>query len=262
MTENEHRIALCMPRYLPRELWVEAARTAIRVNPKNEPAGTHLVDTTSVEQERLSADVSRYWQTKGVRLTVGFLDNPQVELRAKILAHLNAWNKTADIAFVETSTDPQIRIARATGMGGHWSHIGTDNLGIPKNDPTMNLEGFTVKTPDEEFFRVVRHEAGHALGFPHEHMRQELVERLDRDKVIKFYMTTQGWTEQKVIDQVLTPLEESTLLGTLSPDPQSIMCYQIHEFLTKDGQPIIGGLDISELDYEFIGQIYPKSSNA
>ena len=71
-----------------------------------------------------------------------------------------------------------------------------------------------MQTPDSEFYRVVRHEAGHTLGFPHEHMRKAIVERLDREKVIADYMRSQGWTRQEVIDQVLTPLEESSLLGT------------------------------------------------
>jgi hypothetical protein len=30
-------------------------------------------------------------------------------------------------------------------------------------------------TPDAEFYRVVRHETGHTLGFPHEHMRKEII---------------------------------------------------------------------------------------
>jgi hypothetical protein len=55
----------------------------------------------------------------------------------------------------------------------------------------------------------------------------------------------QGWSEEEVREQVLTPIEESTLKGT-TPDPKPIMCYQIPGSVTKDGKPIIGGLDISE----------------
>jgi hypothetical protein len=36
------------------------------------------------------------------------------------------------------------------------------------------------------------------------------------------------------------------------------MCYQIPGEVTKDGNPIIGGLDIDELDYSFAATIYPK----
>jgi hypothetical protein len=37
------------------------------------------------------------------------------------------------------------------------------------------------------------------------------------------------------------------------------MCYQIPGTLTKNGQPIVGGLDIDKIDYTFVGRIYPKA---
>lgn len=112
-------------------------------------------------------------------------------------------------------------------------------------------------TPESEFFRVVRHETGHTLGFPHEHMRQELVDKIDR----AFFERTQGWSEQEVIQQVLTPIEESSLLGRPHADPNSIMCYQIPGSITKDGQPIVGGFDIDQSDFDFAASIYPKAAS-
>jgi hypothetical protein len=46
------------------------------------------------------------------------------------------------------------------------------------NEPTMTLEAFTMNMPESEFHRVVRHETGHTMGFPHEHMRRELVDKI------------------------------------------------------------------------------------
>ena len=63
-----------------------------------------------------------------------------------------------------------MRISR--GGGGYWSYLGTDVLLIPKNRQTINVQGFTMNTPESEYRRVVRHETGHSLGFPHEHMRE------------------------------------------------------------------------------------------
>jgi hypothetical protein len=57
---------------------------------------------------------------------------------------------------------------------------------------------------------------------------------------------------------VLTPIEESSLLGTAQSDPRSIMCYQLPGSITKDGKPIIGGTDIDAMDAAFIAGIYPK----
>ena len=89
-------------------------------------------------------------------------------------------------------------------------------------------------------------------------MRRELVDKIDPQKAIAFFGRTQGWSPDEVRQQVLTPIEESSLLGTPHADPHSIMCYQIPGSLTKDGKPIVGGKDIDKSDYKFAGKIYPK----
>ncbi len=263
----EEAVATCTPRSLPPERWLEAARKAQEVNPENVSEGTILEDLAG-DGERLAVDIRRRWARKGVKLTVGFLDTPSAALRARLLSHMNAWGNTANVAFVESNTDPQVRVARFTaaearpGMDGYWSYVGTDILTIPRAEPTMNLEAFTMNTSEAEFRRVVRHEAGHTLGFPHEHMRAALIARLDREKTIAHFMRTQGWSRQEVINQVLTPLEERQLFGTPEADATSIMCYQIEAFLTKDGRAIPGGGDINKTDAAFAGRVYPKAAHA
>jgi hypothetical protein len=121
----------------------------------------------------------------------------------------------------------------------------------------MNLEGFTMNTDEREYKRVVRHETGHTLGAPHEHMRKSLVARIDPHKAYVYFQQTQGWSKQMVDAQVLTPLDETSLMGTPA-DQTSIMCYQLPGSITRDGRPIIGGIDINASDYAFIGKIYPK----
>jgi hypothetical protein len=259
-----HRPPICTTRLLPPELRIEAAKQAVATYPKNLPEGASIDDLDKDGGDRLAIVVQKRWGPS-VDLTVGFLDNPERELRDKILAHLNAWARDAAVRFHEVDTDPIVRIGRFSdydkpGYGGYWSNVGTDIKSIRPDQPTMNFQGFTLATPDREFHRVVRHEAGHTLGFPHEHMRRELVERLDRDKVIAAYKVTEGWSEQEVIDQVLTPLEESSILGTAVTDETSIMCYQIEGELTLDGKPIVGGLDINETDYHFASLVYPRPS--
>src|SRR5262249_30209520 len=142
--------------------------------------------------------------------------------------------------------------------GGYWSYLGTDILSIERDEPTMNLEAFTMRTPDSEFYRVVRHETGHTLGCPHEHMRRALVARIDPAKAYAYFRDTQGWSQTETRQQVLTPLAESSLLGTEDADPKSIMCYQIPGAITKDRRPILGGRDIDRWDYAFMARIYPK----
>ena len=254
----------CTPKSLPRRQWEIAARKALEINPANHPHSTLMARALAggpPELARIALAIGSRWPAAGVRLTVGFLDNPPADLRTRILAHMNAWARTANVKFTQTKTDPQVRIARAgspPAAAGYWSYVGTDILHIPADRPTMNLEAFTMKTPESEFHRVVRHETGHTLGFPHEHMRRELVDKIDPAKAIAYFGQTQGWSEEEVRQQVLTPLEESSLLGTARADPKSIMCYQIPATLTRDGQPITGGTDIDKSDFAFAGSVYPK----
>lgn len=255
---------VCTPKSLPRELWVSAAKVAVEHNPVNHPALASLAQAMpgfTLTRERIAVVTTKYWRTNGVRLTVGFLDNPPADLRARILAHMNAWSSRINATFVESNAEPRVRIARTAGSG-YWSYLGTDILSINSGEPTMNLEGFTMSTSESEFKRVVRHETGHTLGCPHEHMRREFVARLDETKTIEYFQATQGWSEEEVRQQVLTPVEESSLLGTEHADAFSIMCYQIPGTITKDGKPIVGGLDIDESDYTFLGKIYPKVAHA
>ena len=258
---------VCTPRALPEHLRVAAAERAVAYNPANRPNSAIVAYALGANpsRPRIAILTGKRWHTDGVKLTVGFLDNPPAALRKRILAHMNAWAKTANVQFTETKTNPQVRIARASeppDMAGYWSYEGTDILSIPANEPTMNLEAFTMKTEASEFFRVVRHETGHTLGFPHEHMRLELVRLIDQAKAIAFFGRTQGWTPDEVRAQVLTPLEQSQLLATPKADPHSIMCYQILGNLTKTGKPIVGGLDIDKSDYAFAASIYPKPKPA
>lgn len=259
---------VCSPRSLPREHWVAAAQRATEVNPANYPRLERLVRAVpdfQVTAERVAVVTAKYWGLKGVRLTVGFLDNPPKDLRARLLLHMNAWAKRANVTFVVSNTSPQVRIARANApdaVAGYWSYVGTDILQIPADEPTMNLQDFTMQMPESEFHRVVRHETGHTLGFPHEHMRRELVAKIDPEKAIAYFGQTQGWSPEEVRQQVLTPIEESTIRGTAHADPHSIMCYQIPGSLTKDGNPIVGGLDIDAKDYAFSALIYPKSKGS
>jgi hypothetical protein len=137
---------------------------------------------------------------------------------------MNAWAKTANVEFTE-NTDPQLRIARADTppeIAGYWSYLGTDTLSIPANQATMKLESFSMNIPESEFHRVVRHETGYTLGFPHDHMRRELVKKIDQTKAIKFFGATQDWTPDEVRQQVLAgctgpPLPRSGASNAIEP---------------------------------------------
>jgi hypothetical protein len=251
----------CSIKMLPAHLLEKAAETAVKVYPVNRP----LIESSREMAAELIADpmkltllTTKYWGPSPRKLTVSFIESTPAELRKRILTHMNAWSKTACISFVETSANGNVRISR--GDGGYWSYLGTDILHVPKNNQTMNLQGFTMNTPDSEFHRVVRHETGHTLGFPHEHMRLSIINRIDKEKAYEYFERTQGWDQATVDQQVLTPLSEKSIMGTPA-DQTSIMCYQLPGSITKDGKPIVGGTDINETDYKFAARVYPKPFN-
>jgi hypothetical protein len=251
-------IMTCTPKALPKRLLVKAGEVAAKVNPVNAPAFGPLAEVAAdlrLEPLRIAVMTAKYWGPTPRQLTVSFMESTPADLRAQIISHMNAWTRTGCISFVETQGTGMVRISR--GPGGYWSYLGTDILLIPKNRQTMNLQGFTMNTPESEYKRVVRHETGHTLGCPHEHMRQALVAKIDPAKAYDYFRRTQGWDKQTVDQQVLTPLNEMSLMGTPA-DQTSIMCYQLPGSITRDGQPIIGGVDINQTDYTFVGRIYPK----
>jgi hypothetical protein len=257
----------CVPRYLPPSRAAEAARIAREINPSNAAVHRAVMRTpVGGGKARLALLIANRWPTSGVKLTVKFLDGAPKDLQKRILGHMNAWQKTANIGFVLTSGDAQVRITRLNhpdDMAGYWSYVGTQILGIHKQDePTLNLEDFTMKTPESEFHRVVRHEAGHSLGFEHEHMRSGIVKLIDRNKAFAYFKRTEGWSRQETLDQVLTPLKDKSLMGTTEADPLSIMCYQLPGEIMKNGKPVPGGSDIDKIDYRFASSCYPKKVGA
>lgn len=249
---------ICTPVCLPPSEWVNAAKTAIKINPANAIGVLPQVVGFTPSPEHLAVLTSKYWGAGGVKLTVGFMESTQTDLKNRIISHMNAWGEWCNVEFTLSSTDPKVRIS--FGNGGYYSYLGTDILSIPRSQQTMNLQGFTMRTPEAEFVRVVRHETGHTLGFPHEHARRSIVSRLDVNKTIAYFQRTQGWSAETVRQQVLTPLEESSLLGTDASDVDSIMCYQLPASITKDGRPIPGGSNFSPADKTFVARLYPKAT--
>jgi hypothetical protein len=259
-------IIVCRPKSLQLDLLAHAERKALIINPANETE-RHTIERTPVGRRggprRIAVVIGRKWPAKGVQLSVSFMDSPKNDLRKRILLHMNAWGQKANVKFAETSGVGQVRIARLESPeeeAGYWSYVGTEILEIPEDQPTMNLDGFTMQETEAEFRRVVRHEAGHTLGFDHEHMRSNIVKLIDRDKAIEFFDKDQGWTPEEVEEQVLTPLKNKSIMGTKEADPISIMCYQLPGEIMKNGKPIQGGNNINPRDHAFAASLYPKKS--
>lgn len=253
----------CSIKMLPENEWEAAAKTAAAHNPMNRPATHqlfHLGLNGTPPRVRLSVVHTKFWGSGGVKLTVGFLETAAPALKRKILSHMNAWGDYCNVKFVLSANSPQVRISFSTPPpdDGYWSYLGTDILHVKASEPTMNLDSFSMSTPDSEFYRVVRHETGHTLGMPHEHLRADIINKMDRDKTIAFFKKTQGWSKNEVIQQVLTPISESALLATEHADPKSIMCYALPGEIMINKKPVPGGVDIDPMDKKFAALVYPK----
>jgi hypothetical protein len=228
-------------------------------NPSNAPAVNYFAGSgDTLPPGHLALLTGRYWGVGGVKLSVQFLDVESSDLKKRILAHANVWGESANIVFALTGGIGDVRVATRPG-DGYWSYLGTDIRHIAPQMPTMNLDSFSMQTPESEFLRVPPHEFGHSCGFPHEHMRSGLVRRLDPQKTIAYFLLTQGWSPQMTEQQVLTPIPESDLQSATPVDQVSIMCYSLPAEITIDGLPIVGGSAIDSTDRAVAAQYYPKA---
>lgn len=259
----------CTPKSLPVDLKVAAAETAVRINPTNRPRVERVIRLLEkylglraaeivLPPEHLALITQKYWGTAGVHLTVQFLDTPyNGDVASRILQYMNEWTKWCNAKFSAVNSGGQVRIAR--NEQAYYSYLGTDILHIPPSQHTMMLGGITMQTSDAECMRVIPHETGHTMGFPHEHMRAEIVSRIDPQKAISYFGQTQGWSPSEVQQQVLTPLDKSSIRATPTADDVSVMCYQLPSSIMKDGQPVVGGSGIDSTDAGFAQSVYPSS---
>ncbi|KAJ8094634.1 hypothetical protein PM082_010640 [Marasmius tenuissimus] len=223
-------------------------------------------------RQRLALWIPVKWPGNGVRLRVAFIDQPTppVELQERVVSHMNAWSEFSNVRFtlIDDYNAAEVRVSfsgRVLGqyIGGYWSYVGTQVQThiTDKRQPTMMLTDFTMQTSEAEYTRVVRHETGHTLGFMHEHLRPELIERIDREKAIEAF--SNQWDESTTISNVLTPLwttDNSQYFTSEVADVHSIMCYPLQDSILKDGMkkpPITGGRDFSEYDKKHAAAVYP-----
>src|ERR1700682_3257771 len=100
----------CTIKTLQQNEWATAAAKAIQINPANAPPVDALraaLPDTVIQPDHLALLTAKRWAATGVRLTVGFLDNPAADLRARIISHMNAWGAWSNVQFSETAVNPK-----------------------------------------------------------------------------------------------------------------------------------------------------------
>jgi len=247
---------VCIDVDLPPELQVDAAERAIEENPANLPifrARTGM-GVAPASPLHLALITGKKWQN-GRTLHVRFLEG-QPAMQAKVKEKALQWCKFANIKLeFDNSPDAEIRIAFQ--KDGSWSYIGTDNLVIPKDKPTMNFGWFGPSTPDEEYNRTVTHEFGHALGCIHEHQHPQAGIPWDKEKVYRYYQgPPNNWTREQV-DVNLFQRYSADQTQFSAFDTKSIMLYPVDNALTIGDFEIGWNTELSETDKAFINTAYP-----
>ncbi|KAM0499409.1 hypothetical protein ACHAP8_005562 [Fusarium lateritium] len=253
-------IQICTIMPVPDDLRAQADTLSLQENPKN---GHQLTAGGAVLGSKnpfaLALPVGSMWRNKRV-LRVRFL-NGSDRIKQKIQEFAVQWNEFSGVTLsFDNSSDAEIRI-NCDSSGQSWSYVGTDCLGIPKDQPTMNFGWLTDSTADSEYSRVVIHEFGHALGCGHEHQSPAGGIPWNKEAAYKYYGDQNNWSRDKV-DSNIFDYYSFTITRLTDLDKKSIMIYAIPKSLTTNGYFVASNNVLSSTDKDFIGGVYPKGGAA
>jgi serralysin len=225
-------------------------------------------------------------------LKIKFLGG-QAEVWKKVQQQAEEWMEHVNIKFRFVTSGPaEIRIAFDRTVGS-WSYMGTDNLTIPTERPTMNFGWLYPDSDQPTYSSVVLHEFGHMLGMIHEHQSPAGGIRWNRQRVIDdcwrthtlprkflhgrsssdirrgepaasagraqtFWEAYQGWDAEQVQRQIFDRYpREQTQFTKL--DLTSIMMYPFPKEWSLDGTGTPWNTKLSALDIDFMSRQYPKA---
>jgi serralysin len=249
---SKAQIRQCVDRLPPLRQADRFARLAAEEWRENLPVGIHqsiLVGDGIVVPVRIAFVTAKKWKP-GRTLRVAFLDG-RPQAKSQVKAEAVEWCQHANIG-LEFVTDPrQAEIRISFRQQGAWSYIGTDALGIPKNQPTMNY-GFLDPG-------VVLHEFGHALACIHEHQHPEGGIPWNREAVYRYYGGPPNNWDRQTIDQNIFARYGSDQTQFSQYDPTSIMHDPPAPALLTDPSKATGwNKSLSARDKEYAATIYPS----
>lgn len=219
---------------------------------------TELPTDSTVRGKGNAAGWTAMFWRGGEAIRVKFLNgDPTLQNRVRNAA--NEWMQYANVRFtyVGASDPADIKIGfKWNNDSGSWSRFGKDCRGVAQNAPSMNYGWFDASTTDEDIRATTLHEFGHALGLIHEHQSPAANISWNRPAVYDYYARTNGWSTQKVDQQVFAKYSASQTNYTAF-DPASIMEYAIPAELTTDGFSVGWNTVLSNTDKSFIGGTYP-----
>jgi hypothetical protein len=196
--------------------------------------------------------IGKLWMN-GTTLRVRFIGGTPAQ-HAKVQTQARWWTEHANLTFeFGDAPDAEIRIS-FDPTDGAWSYVGTDNRGIPTNQPTMNLGFMDGGTTAHEF--------GHAIGLAHEHQNPAGGIEWNEAKVISDLSgPPNNWTEAQIRHNVLSKYRADQIKGTVF-DPESIMLYFFPGSWTRSGVGTTANEELSSLDRSYVAsaEAYPKTA--
>lgn len=254
-------VHMCCDRILVGNDKTRAMLAAIKENPDNgpppPPPHKKLFGASSpAAPAKMALVAGKKWKP-GRTLGVYFIDGSATQ-KARVKEQAVKWSQYSSIKFdfAATKANAQIRISFVADSGS-WSYIGTDNLVIPKNEPTMNFGWLKDNTDATEYERVVVHEFGHALGAIHEHQNPSGGIQWNLPAVYKYFGGPPNNWSKKDIETNVVGKYSVTQLNATKFDPDSIMLYQFDGALIKGGKPTKFNTRLSKGDKGFIRKQYP-----
>lgn len=264
---------VCVDKFLPEEDLARAAQMSMEENSANailnpahstESAGgsfdmgagaaAALEPDLLINESQLAIVTPKMWQA-GRTLRVRFLGG-STKIQEKVIHYAQQWLQYANLG-LSFGSDPNAEIRVAFVDDGSWSNIGTDCLGVPMSQATVNFGWLTESTSDTEYSRVVVHEFGHALGCIHEHQNPAGNIQWNKDAVYRYYEgPPNNWTKDQV-DHNLFEKYASNITQFSQLDPQSIMMYPVPAEFTTNGFSVGMNTQLSVMDKSYIARWYP-----
>ncbi len=202
----------------------------------------------------MAAQTQKLWKPNET-LKVYFFGGED-ERTNRVLKYASEWSQNCSIRIESTTRIEEAKIRVSFQAPSSWSYIGTDALGVPRNEPTINFGWLDNALAERNYKQVVLHEFGHALGLIHEHQSPAANVNWNKPYVYWYFKEHHNWSRADVDRNLFQEFgKTSTQYSAL--DTASIMGYYIPPQFTVDGQEFPMNYDLSEMDKQYIGTIYP-----